>query len=208
MRVLAVGAHHDDVELGCGGSLLLWKGQGHEITIYTATRSGYSDPGGAVVRSDAAARAEGVAAAEFLGAELIAGDAPTLALEFAEPLNRELLGVVERVRPDLVLTHWSGDVHHDHRALALASLHCCRHLPRLLMYRANWYESDRRFDPRFFVEITPTLEKKIELVGTYRSENERTAQVWSDYIRASARLDGLKTGVPFAEGFEVVTWRI
>lgn len=207
MKILAIGAHHDDVELGCGGSLLLWREQGHAVTIFTATRSGYRDPFGAAVRPDDVAREEGRAAAAFLGASLIAGDTETLALEFAEPLNRELLQVVQRLQPDLVLTHWSGDVHHDHRALALASQHCCRHVPRLLTYCANWYEGDRRFDPRFFVDVSTTLERKVELLRIYRSENERTGQVWADFVRSSARLNGLKTGVRFAEAFEVVGWR-
>lgn len=206
MNILAIGAHFDDVELGCGGSLLAWKGQGHAITIFVVSRSGYRDPQGTVIRSDATARAEGIAAADYIGAKLIEGDIPTFELEFAEPLNKKLMDVLHSVQPDMVLTHWSGDVHHDHQALALASLHCCRHIPRLLMYCVNWYESDQRFDPRFFVDISATLEKKTELIEMYRSENGRTGGLWLDYVRASARMTGLRAGVQYAEGFEVVKW--
>ena len=208
MRTLAIGAHFDDVELGCGGSLLAWKDQGHAITVFVASRSGYRDPQGTVIRPDATARAEGIAAANYMGAELIEGDFATFELEFAEPLNCKLMDVLHSVQPDMVLTHWSGDVHHDHRALALASLHCCRRVPRLLMYCSNWYESEQRFDPRFFVDISATLGKKIELVEIYRSENGRTGGLWLDYLRANARMMGLKTGVQYAEGFEVVKWRL
>ena len=208
MNILALGAHCDDIELGGGGSLLAWKKQGHNITVFTASNSGYHDQHGDLVRADETARAEAVRAAEFLGAKLITADFATFELEFAEPLNRKLLEVLDQVRPDLVLTHWTGDVHHDHRALARAALHCCRHVPRLLMYRSNWYESDDCFDPRFFVDICDTLEQKIELVKIYRSECDRTSPGWIDYIRAQAKLMGLKASVQHAEGFEAIRWRM
>lgn len=205
-KILAIGAHYDDVELGCGGSLLMWKDQGHDITIFTASLSGYRDPEGNVIRSDETARAEGVKAANYLEAKLITGDFPTFELEFAEPLNCKLMDVLHNVKPDIVLTHWGRDVHHDHRAVALASLHCCRHIPRLLTYYSNYYESDWPFDPRFFVDISDMFEKKIELIKIYRSEKSRTGELWIDYVRSQSRLMGLKVGVQYAEGFEAVKW--
>jgi len=206
MNILAIGAHFDDVELGCGGSLLTWKVQGHAISIFVASRSGYRNPQGAVIRHDDTARAEGIASTKYIGAELIEGGFPTFELEFAEPLNCKLMDVLHSVQPDIVLTHWVGDVHHDHRALAQASLHCCRHIPRLLMYCSNWYESNQRFDPRLFVDISKTLDEKIKLIKIHKSENCRTDWVWVDCIRSQARIMGAKAGVQFAEGFEVVKW--
>lgn len=208
MKILAIGAHFDDVELGCGGSLLSWKKEGHSRTIFTATRSGYKDPQGHIIRTDQTAREEGFRAAKFLGAELITADFPTLELEFSEPLNCKLIEVLQQVKPDLVLTHWMGDAHHDHRALALASLHCCRNVPKFLTYRVNWYEGREHFDPRFLVDISETLEQKIELIKIYESENHRTHETWLDFVQSQARTMGLKAGVRFAEGFEVIKWRM
>ena len=206
MNILAIGAHFDDVELGCGGSLLLWKNQGHDITVFVASLSGYRDSQGSSIRSDETAYAEGVKAADYLGAKLIMGNFPTFDVEFAEPLNRKLIDASNIIQPDIVLTHWSGDVHHDHKSLALASLHCLRHTPKLLMYCANWYESNQRFDPRFFVDISDTFEGKLELIEIYRSEKTRTGELWIDYVRSQSRLMGLKAGVQYAEGFEVIKW--
>ncbi len=207
-KVLAIGAHFDDVELGCGGTLLNWKDQGYDITIFTASMSGYQDSQGNVIRSDETAHAEGIKASKYIGANLIRGSFPTFELEFSEPLNCKLIEVSDAVKPDIVLTHWNGDVHHDHRVVALASLHCCRHISRLLMYCSNWYESDRRFDPRFFVDISDTFERKLELIEIYRSEKTRTGELWIDYVRSQSRLMGLKAGVQYAEGFEVIKWLI
>lgn len=205
-RVLAIGAHFDDVELGCGGSLLRWKEQGWEISVFTATHSGYADPEGNVIRSSDVARAEGVAAAKKMGAELYEGGFRTFEIEFGETLNAKVVEVIQSTEPDLVLTHWRNDAHHDHRALALSTLHASRHVPAVLMYRCNWYDGDEPFDPRYWVDISDTIEGKVELIETYASENGRTGGAWVDFARSQARLGGLKSGVAFAEGFEVVKW--
>jgi LmbE family N-acetylglucosaminyl deacetylase len=205
-KILAIGAHHDDVELGCGGSLLKWGSLGHEITVLTASRSGYCDAQGHTIRSNAIAREEGRKAADFMGAKLIEGGFETFALEFSEPLNCLILEALECIRPDIVLTHWSGDVHHDHQAVALSTLHCCRHVPRILMYRSNWYSSDRTFQARFLVDISKTFEQKRTLIDIYASERRRTGALWEQYIASQSRWLGHQAGVSYAEGFEVVKW--
>jgi LmbE family N-acetylglucosaminyl deacetylase len=206
MNILAIGAHFDDVELGCGGSLLAWRDLGHSLTVFVATVSGYRDPQGNLIRSNEAARAEGLAVAKKMGATLIEGGFPHFDLEFSEPLNSKLIQIIRDIKPDLVLTHWPDDTHPDHRALASATLHVCRHLPRVLLYCSNWYESDQRFDPRFFVDISVTLEQKLKLIELHQSENTRTHGTWLDYTRAQAKMLGAKTGVEYAEGFQVVKW--
>lgn len=206
MHVLAIGAHHDDVELGCGGALLAWRAGGASITVFTASTSGYRDAQGREVRPDAEARAEGHRAAALLGATLLTADFPTFGLQPTEPLRQALLGALEQARPDVVLTHWTGDVHQDHRAVAQATLHVARHVPRLLAYRSNWYNGDRPFDARHFVDITAHLEGKVRLVETFASENARTQGRWVAWTRQLAAVTGLTVGVDAAEGFEVVRW--
>jgi len=206
MNILAIGAHFDDLELGCGGSLLLWKSQGHHITIFIASKSGYTDSKGNIIRSNEIAFNEGQHAAEYIGANLIVGDIPTFDVAFSEPLNCKLIDISNTFKPDLVLTHWNGDVHHDHKSLSLATMHCFRHTQKLLMYCTNWYESNQRFDPRFFVDISDTFDSKLKLIEIYQSENNRTGGKWIDFIKAQSILFGLKTGVQYAEGFEIVKW--
>ena len=74
MRILAIGAHFDDVELGCGGTIARHTRNGDEVTIYVATDSGYSDYANRVIRKPEVARREGQNAADILGVkELICG---------------------------------------------------------------------------------------------------------------------------------------
>ncbi len=141
MNILAIGAHFDDVELGCGGTLAKEAAEGNRVLVYVATSSGFKNIREEPVRTDAVALKEGQRAVESLGAELIRGPFETFQVEFTEKLNRDIIRIVEENSIDKVYIHWAGDIHHDHQAVSRASLHCCRHVPRILMYRSNWYHS-------------------------------------------------------------------
>ena len=204
MKILAIGAHADDVEIGCGGSLAKWSDEGHDITIFTATNSAYTGPDGTLVRSAEAAATEAAKAAEIIGASLITGPFDCFSLNFAEPLNATLLNLVEELNPDMVLTHWEGDTHPDHQALSKASLHVSRRAPSVLMYASNWYAGTASFEPRFYVDISEYLERKLELIAVFKSELNRVGDSWARHCSAQATAYGLQTGCAYAEGFRVV----
>lgn len=207
MNVLAIGAHFDDVELGCGGALAKHKANGDSVFIYVATDSGYNAPDQSVVRGHVVAREEGEEAVRILGAdELICGNFKTLEVEFTDALNVAILNIVQDKKIDIVYAHWTGDVHHDHQALAKASLHSCRHVPRLLMYRSNWYNSPYDFRGTFFVDITKHWDTKERAIRAHRSEIARTHERWIGFFRNEAESAGQRMGVELAEVFEVVKW--
>jgi len=207
MRILAVGAHFDDVELGCGGTMLAQGLAGHQLGLFVATTSGYARPDGTVIRSDEVAQREGRAAARAMGAELFEGRLPTFGVGYDETTHRALLDCFDRFRPDVVLSHWPEDAHHDHRQLGLATIHCSRRIGRLLTYRSNWDPSPGRFEPRFFVDIEATLQGKLDLIRHHASEVVRTGGRWESAVTARARDHGERAGCRHAEGFEVIRWR-
>src|SRR2546421_141414 len=152
MNVLAIGAHFDDVELGCGGTLARYAREGHHIYVYIATVSGFADHYNKTVRSNEIASAEARRAMDILGVrQMICGQYKTLEVEFVDPLNVEILRIVSEKKIDLVLSHWPGDIHHDHHAVGQASIHACRHVTRQLLYRSNWYHSTNDFRGNFYV---------------------------------------------------------
>jgi len=143
----------------------------------------------------------------MLGAdELICGAFKTLEIEFNDALNVEILHLVQNKKIDLVYTHWTGDIHHDHQAVAKASLHSCRHVPRLLMYRSNWYHSPVDFRGTFFVDITEHWSAKEGAIRAHRSDIERTHERWIAFFRNEAESAGQRVGVALAEVFELVKW--
>lgn len=206
MNVLAIGAHYDDIELGCGGALAKHIAQGDSVYAYVVTKSGYKNPQGEVIRSNELASAEGEKAMDILGVELIKGHFDTLQVEFTDELNVGILSIVEQKKIDLVYSHWIGDIHHDHQAVGKASLHSCRHVPRQLMYRSNWYHAPLSFNGNFYVDISEFWEIKKRSIEAHESELNRTHHKWIDFFHNEAKNAGQKIGVKYAEVYEVLKW--
>lgn len=207
MNVLAIGAHFDDVELGCGGALAAHAARGDSVYVFVATLSGFTNQYDQSVRSSDVARAEAEEAMRVLGVkQMFCGDFKTLEVEFVDGLNIQILRLVEQLGIEQVYAHWTGDIHHDHQAVARASLHSCRHVPRLLMYRSNWYHSTLDFRGNFYVDITEHWDVKEQAIRAHQSEMERTGAKWISFFRNEAENAGQRIGVRYAEVYEVVKW--
>jgi len=206
MNILAIGAHFDDIELGCGGALAKHVAKGDKVYAYVATVSGFMNAENQVVRANEVAIEEGRRAMEILGAELTCGYFRTLEVEFNEALNSQIIRIVQDKKIDKVYTHWIGDIHHDHQAVARASLHSCRHVRKMLMYRSNWYHSTQDFRGTFYVDITDYLEKKMDSLRAHKSEMDRTREKWIQFFTNEAQNAGQRIGVPCAEVFELIKW--
>lgn len=207
MNVLAIGAHFDDVELGCGGVLARHAQQGDNVYVFVATVSGFSNHDNLEVRSNETALSEARNAMAILGVtELMCGNFKTLEVEFVDALNIEILKIVKEKEINQVYAHWSGDIHHDHQAVAKASLHSCRHVQRLLMYRSNWYHSTLEFRGNFYFDITNFWSIKEQSIRAHVSEVDRTGEKWLSFFKNEAENAGQRIGVKYAEVFEVVKW--
>jgi LmbE family N-acetylglucosaminyl deacetylase len=209
MNVLAIGAHFDDVELGCGGTLARHARGGDNVYVYVATVSGFANHYNQTVRSNEVAVAEAREAMKALGVkEMICGQFRTLEIEFVDALNVEILRIVDEKKIDLVLSHWPGDIHHDHQAVGRASIHGCRHVPRQLLYRSNWYHSTADFHGNFYVDVTQTWEAKKLAIQAHASELERTGNKWTSFFQNEAENAGQRIGVKYAEVFELLKWLV
>jgi LmbE family N-acetylglucosaminyl deacetylase len=207
MNILAIGAHFDDVELGCGGALARHSRQGDSVSVFVATVSGFSNQYKQTVRTNESALEEARRAMTILGVkELLCGNFKTLEVEFVDALNIEILKIVQEKNIDQVYAHWEGDIHHDHQAVARASLHSCRHVPRLLMYRSNWYHSTLEFRGNFYVDISQCWEIKEQAIRAHVTEVDRTGEKWLGFFKNEAENAGQRIGVKYAEVFEVVKW--
>lgn len=193
MNVLAIGAHPDDVEIGCGGALLAHREAGDQLTVLVMTE-GSNIPG-----SNPRVR-EQEDAATLLGAELIWGG-------FADgfvPDSKEAVDVVQaaiaRSSPDVVYTHGPRDTHQDHRATGLASIAASRKVSQVLCYEAP---TAIAFSPNFFVNIDGLVEAKLDLIRCHMSQVMRNGIVDLEALEAGARFRGFAARARQAEGFEV-----
>lgn len=206
-NILAVGAHFDDIELGCGGSIAKHAHDKDNVYAYVATVSGFSNPYAKSVRKNSVAKKEGVAAMKVLGIKkLYTGKFETLKVEFSEKLNVEILKIIERHKIDQIYSHWIGDIHHDHQAVGKATLHSARHVKNILLYRSNWYHSTNKFNGNFYVDISKTWIKKEESIIQHASEMKRTGRKWIKFFHNEALNSGQKINVKYAEVFEIVKY--
>ena len=206
MNVLAVGAHYDDVELACSGSLIKHVGSGDKVTIVVATTSAYTDKDGNEIRSTKTAQQEGRQAAKIIGADLIELGYETFHIQFNEETTLTVLKIVEELEIDCVYSHWFNDIHRDHSNLGKAVMMAARRVPRFLMYRSNYYDTEPLFAGNYYIDITDVMEKKIEVIKAHRSELERLRYAWLDFFTKQNENDGQKIGTRYAECFQVVRY--
>ena len=195
--VLAIGAHPDDVELGCGGALLAHVAAGDTVTLLVMTggENGPGDDAQVVGR-----RAEQERAAAILGATtLVWGGLRDCEVVADSAAIRRIEQVLQATAADLVYVHAPDDSHQDHRAVAAATLGAARRLPRVLHYQSP---STLTFTPTVFVDVTAQLSGKLAALAAHASQVERSAMVEPDAIVASARHWGAQARIGYAEAFQ------
>lgn len=193
-RVLAVGAHPDDVELGCGGTLATHARVGHEITILVLT-DGEGGPGEVADR-----RREATNAANILGATIRFAGLPDGNLDPGVESVTAVERVIGETSPSIIYAHANNDWHQDHRHAAAVTTAAARDHSVLLHFRSP---STTTFDPVIFVPITKgDLGTKIEALAAHRSQVVNSRRVDVDNIHTTARFWGTIAGSELAEPFE------
>ncbi|MDA3791289.1 MAG: PIG-L family deacetylase [Desulfobacula sp.] len=206
MNILAVGAHYDDIELGCGGTLINHVKNGDNVIMLVISDSGYNDPAGRVIRASQTAKREGKTSAKIIGAELIQLNYKTFFIPFDETLTADITDIINKNHIDTIYSHWTGDIHRDHQNTAKSVMMAARHAKRLMMYQSNWYDSDKKFNPCVYSDISRVIQQKLKAVKAHQSEIDRTDSVWIEYLINKHKIDGLKIGVEYAESFEPVKY--
>ena len=207
MKILAIGAHADDVELGIGGSICKYTSEGHDVTILLITHSEYSDFTGKIIRSKETAWQEAKDAAIIMGVKDVRclnyeTKRVTYNVDLIEDINRE----ISEINPDIIYTHWDGDINQDHSAISQATIVAGRNIPRILMYRSNWYKSYKHFENNFYIDITGFIDKKIQAINAHKSETSRRGPEWSDFFKNQCRNNGQEVGVKYAESMQLIKW--
>ncbi len=195
-RILAVGAHPDDIELGCGGTLAKFVDSGHEVhaLVMTHGSTGSDEP----TRS-----AEANAGSQFLGLTgVTVMDFPDGVLpEYGKPMIDAIEALLLRLNPDIVLTHSAHDRHQDHHAVHLATVRAARAHPAVLGYESP--SATDEFTPRFYVDIDQYVDAKARSVRIHHSQRDRS-YVSAEQVKALALVRGRQGTVKHAEAFETV----
>ncbi|MFA5179821.1 MAG: PIG-L deacetylase family protein [Syntrophales bacterium] len=196
MNILAIGAHPDDIEFGCGGTLLKYIRGGHQVYLLVMTEG--HKGGQAKLR-----RTEQKHASEILKPEeVIWGSYRDT--ELSPKMNemvQDIEVILDRVQPDLTFVHYDEDTHQDHRALAKAAVSATRYIKNVLFYEGP---TSQNFSPTVFVDIRETIEEKTQVLLAHQSQVTKTnieGLSIVDIARSTAVFRGISGRVQYAEGF-------
>jgi len=195
MNILAIGAHPDDIEFGCGGTLIKYAGKGARIDLLVMTDGARG--GRARTR-----RAEQLRAARILGARRVhwGGYRDTL-LPSVRHLIDGIERVLRRVRPDFIFVNNPDDTHQDHRQVARAAVSATRYARNVLFYEGP---TTVNFTPTVFIDVAEEIERKIAALRRHHSQVMKTrieGTAICEIAEASAHFRGVQGRVRWAEGF-------
>jgi len=218
MNILFIGAHPDDIELLCGGTLAKYAAQGHSVWMAVATNGNVGSPDltkaeiALVRRQEAAEAARRLGAAGFLwldeNDELLFDNEPTR-LKFVEAMRQ--------AKADMIVTHNPNDYHPDHIACSklatdariLSAVRLIETENAHLATAPELYYMDSlagiNFTPQYYVDIGAFFEAKMAALQAHESQNAWLKTIFRQELLDIARIQsgfrGLQVGRTYAECF-------
>lgn len=196
MSILALGAHPDDIEYGCGGTFLKFARRGESISFMVLTKGEFG--GKAETR-----QREQEEAMRLLGVKKIFwGGYVDTELPNERIIITGIDKVIEEVNPDEVYVNFPQDIHQDHRALAECALAATRYVKKVFFYEDY---TSINFEPDIFVDIEDVLEEKQKLIKIFTSQVAKAYPTRLDMVesvKAIANFRGFQGKVKYAEGFK------
>ncbi len=214
--VLAFGAHPDDVELGCGGTLYKLTQAGHRVAIADLTEGEMGSRGTVADRYR-----EAEAAAQILGvSQRVNLKIPDTRIELNAENREKVIRLVRELQPKLVFAPYPDDRHPDHIHASHLVREACFYaglkkvLPELPLHRPErviYYPCTYQFQPAFVVDISAEFSVKMEAIRAYRSQFYNpdwqgaptfiSTEEFLKSVEVRARHYGWQAGVTYAEPF-------
>lgn len=202
LKVVVVGAHPDDPETGCGGTMTLLAEQGHEVV------SAYLTHGEAGIAGKTYNEAADIRTSEALNAcKIMNVKAAFLtqidgSTEITTARYNEMYDFLDTENPDIVFTHWPIDTHRDHRICSTLVYDAWLRLGKrfsLYYFEVMSGEQSQNFYPTNYVDIGASLDKKHEASFAHKSQD-----IEEMYEPSHGRMEvfrGMEAGCKYAEAF-------
>lgn len=213
MRVLVIAPHPDDETLGCGGTLLKHVAAGDSVSWVIVTKA-YEPRWSSEVIERREREIEQVSAAYgFAQRFRLTFPAARLDTVPLEELLHSINEIVATVKPDWIYTVHTGDIHSDHRVVFEATMSAVKSFASSGVQRILSYETISSTDamppgattvflPNVYCDITPFIERKLEIMSLYRGEVHPYPMPRAlESIRALARFRGATVATEYAEAF-------
>ncbi|MCF8078448.1 MAG: PIG-L family deacetylase [Desulfobacterales bacterium] len=195
VNILAIGAHPDDIEFGCAGTLAKYAAKEHRIFMMILTKGGEGGD------QETRAREQNDAKAVIGVEDIFWGEYQDTRLFPNKGLINDVEAVIERVRPDFIFTHFPDDTHQDHRHLAQATISATRYIRNVLFFEGP---TTQNFTPQVYVDISETLGRKVDALEAHFSQIGKTNIEDMNIVelaRSTANFRGIQGRVKYAEAF-------
>jgi LmbE family N-acetylglucosaminyl deacetylase len=218
MRVLGVGAHPDDLEILCGGTLARYVAEGHEVVMCNVTKGDrgsfeYSSEEIARIRAGEAKRAAEVCGAEHMTLGLRDGEVSSADRDH----QKAMVDLVRDARPDLIITHYPQDYMGDHNETSKLVFECSFYATLPLYETGKPHHSAVTpiyymetimgigFNPVEYVDVSSTIDTKVAMLEAHESQltwlRDHDGVDIVEQMKTTTRFRGQQCGVAYAEGF-------
>lgn len=164
-KVLAIGAHPDDIEFSCFGYLSKLKSDGAEIAVYIASNGCIGDPSSGSHRIQ-----ESKLALCELAPQFFSRDSSGIGAVDHEPVSKELREIILKFKPDLVLVHSQYDTHQEHVLLRAIAVTALRRVPTTLMsYKSVSVTAE--YKENVFIDVSDYIDAKLHALMHHESQS-------------------------------------
>ena len=209
--ILAIGAHPDDIEFGCGGTLINHKEFGDKVIYVCMTDTESVDATkGKVIRSESELKSETQCAADVLGVDNIFYlPFKDLHVPFSFDSVSRLETLIKQYQIDTIYTHWSGDSNQDHISTFKTTMAAARYVKNIYCYEQIPIprHTDNPMRVNSYTDISRSFDLKIKAAECHQSQFKKYKAAGfdvSENLTTLAKFRGIQANCKYAEGFQVI----
>lgn len=203
-KILIVGAHFDDAELGAGGTAAKLADAGKKVYKVTLTDNVTNFKQRNINVNYDSSIAQSKRACDVLGVEELPFETEACSsLVYSKQVMQRLEAIIFKYDIDTVFIHFNEDMNRDHVEANNICLTAARHCANILEYQSNGYILDNSFYPTFFVNVSDYIDKKRDALAQYGTEHNRMNRLFDTIIERN-HIWGYANEVEYAEGFRIV----
>ena len=211
MNVMAIGAHPDDIEFGCGGTLIKHKDNGNKVIYVCMTDTeSVEATEDKVIRTQSQLKSETQCAADILGVDKIHYlPFKDLHVPFSFDSVSELEKLIKEYEIDIIYTHWSGDSNQDHISTFKTTMAAARYVKNIYCYEQIPIprHTDNPMRVNSYTDISRSFDLKIKAAECHQSQFKKYKAAGfdvSENLTTLAKFRGIQANCKYAEGFQVI----
>ncbi len=216
-KIMAIGAHFDDVEINCGGTLAIAQSSGYDVIVIVIGDGVYIDRNKKISRNSSIAKKECLKAFKYLNLNkknLITLNYKETKIPFDVKIIKKIEQTITFFKPDLILTHSPHDSHQDHYNTSRNVLAASRYNNNVLAWESIFPSKlikNEISQPNIYIDISNCQEQKINAIKCYQSQIKKFnsyKMAWLDAIISRSRYRGVEIGCKHAEAFYAIKYKI